>query len=282
MNEKVAEAILDTPGCFKSKSNKPSIMSNRQLTPYYINPRVINSYPVQRDIVIEEMIDLIDRSGEIGGNLDKLVTTIHGLPICSAVGDRLGVGIAYLPKVKWPGRRKDIEGYIESGDDVVGVDNLIIEEKPVASVVDAVRDSLADIDDYCVVFNRNHSATKLLSDLNVKLHALAELSTDFIVTALKKEKITGKEYESFKEYSENPVEWSKNYILKNPEYIKTRLSEVVEGGKIKDMAPLEILTIGHPTLKDEYEPIVRRWLTELGVRHNVPEFDYKVGTTTNN
>jgi orotate phosphoribosyltransferase len=57
MNEKVAEAILDTPECFKSRSSKPSILSSRQLTPYYINPKLINSYPEQRDIVVEEVID---------------------------------------------------------------------------------------------------------------------------------------------------------------------------------------------------------------------------------
>jgi len=71
MNERVAKAILDTPGCFKSKIDKPSILSIRQLTPYFMDPNVINSYPNQRKVIVEEMADLIDGTSGIGGNLNK-------------------------------------------------------------------------------------------------------------------------------------------------------------------------------------------------------------------
>jgi orotate phosphoribosyltransferase len=266
MNEKVAKAILDTPGCFKSKIDKPSILSIRQLTPYIIDPRVVNSYPNQRDVIVEGMADFIDGTSEIGGNLDKLVTSAeYNIPICSMVGYRMGVGMAYSPRFEC----------IEKGEDVVGADYLFADEN-VVKVIDAIRRANADIDDYCFVFNRNHGTSKSFFGLGIKIHSLVDMSDDFIISALKNENIKGSEYEIFRECVENPVEWSRNYILKNPDYLKKRLAEVIINGRVNNKAPLEVITIGHPELKDKYEPIVRGWLTELGVKHDVPEFNYKV------
>jgi len=266
MNEKVAKAILDTPGCFKSKIDKPSILSIRQLTPYFIDPNVINSYPNQRKVIVEEMADLIDGTSGIGGNLDKLVTSAeYNIPICSMVGYKMGVGIAYLPRFEC----------IEKGEDAVGVDYLFADENAV-KVIDAVRRANADIDDYCFVFNRNHGTSKSFFDLGIKIHSLVEMSDDFINAALKNKNITGEEYEVFKECVENPIEWSKNYILKNPDYLKKRLAEVIINGRMNRKAPLEVITRGHPELMKDFGPMINKWLAELGVKQDVPEFNYRV------
>ena len=150
----------------------------------------------------------------------------------------------------------------------------------VVKVIDAVRHANADIDDYCFVFNRNHGTSKSFFDLGIKIHSLVEMSDDFIIAALKNENITGSEYEIFKDCVENPVEWSRNYILKNPDYLKKRLAEVITNGRVNSKAPLEVITIGHPELMKDFGPMINKWLAELGVRHDVPAFNYKVSERT--
>ena len=278
MNEKVAEAILYTPGCFRTTSHDPFITAGRKISPYYIDMRVIPSFPKQFKIVIEEMTDLIDGSNEIGGNLDKLATSESaGIPFCSAVGYELDVGIVYVRKEsKGYGLGKQIEGSLVKGEDTVGLDDLTTEGINAVKVINSVRSVGANIKDYCVGFDRNQGASKVLSDLNVKLHALANMSPEFVELALRNDRITKDDTELFEVYSENTDKWSREYVVKNPEFLKRKISNVVKDGKITDMAPLEVLTVGHPELKTEYEPLVKKWLAELGVRHNVPEFNYKI------
>jgi len=69
--------------------------------------------------------------------------------------------------------------------------------------------------------------------------------------------------------------WSREFIRENPEFLKEKLAGVVELGYVKDMAPLEVLTKGHPEIKDEFEPKVRDWLVELEVKQELPEFNYR-------
>ncbi len=273
--ERVSEAILSTPGAFRSISSNPAILVCREISPYYIDNRVIYSFPVKRDIIAHEMADLVEEVDK-ERTIHKLTTTeTAGIPICSFVGYKLGIGTTYVKKkAKAHGLGKRIEGIIKEGEYVVGVDDLATKGTTAKIAIDTVRNLNAEIDKYFVIFDRRQGATELLAKLNVKLYSLAQMCPEFIDIALKKGVITEKEYKLFEEYSKNPTEWSKNYILKNPEFLKAKLSSVVENGKLKDMTPLEVLTKGHPELKSEFEPKVRDWLAELKVEQEVPEFNY--------
>ncbi len=277
MNEKVAEAILSTPGCFRSIATEPAILACREISPYYIDLRITNSFPKQRDVIVDAMVNLID-SKEIKGDIDKLVTTESaGIPICSMVADGLGVGMAYVKKeVKGYGLGKQIEGFLVKGEHVVAVDDLTTEAGSAKKLIAEVRKTEATIGEYCVIFDRNQGATKTLADLNVNLHYLAQTSPRFMEMALRNGNVTATDNDILSKYSENPTEWSRNFVKSNPDYIRGKLAKVVKDGKITDMAPLEVLTVAHSELKADYEPTVKKWLAELGVRHNVPEFNYKI------
>lgn len=236
---------------------------------------MIYSFPEKRDSVIYHMRDLILE--KVKRDIDKLTTTATaGIPICSFVGNELGIGTTYVKKKAKPyGLEKKIEGQIEKGEYVISVDDLATTGSTAETCVKVVRSLGAEIDKYFVIFDRKQGASEKLADLNVELYSLAWMSREFIDMGLEKNKITRGEYQLFSEYSENPTEWSRNLVAENPEYLRKKLEGVVEEGKIKDTAPLEVLTKAHPELKDEFEPKVRKWLVELGVEHEVPEFDYE-------
>jgi len=272
--EEVSEVILTTPKCFRSISSNPAILACREISPYYIDLRVIYSLPEKRNIIIYWMVDSIDRYVEKG--IDKLTTTeTAGIPICSFVGDDLNIGTSYVKKkTKAYGLGKQIEGIIEKGEYVVGVDDLVTKGTTAEKAIKAVKEIGAEIDKYFVIFDRKQGGKELLKRYNVELYSLAEMCSQFIDIALKKGLITKNEYELFKKYSENPTEWSRNFIRENPNYLKEKIKEVVKDGKITSMAPLEVLTTGHPELKKEFEHEVRNWLDEFGVKHEVLEFKY--------
>lgn len=277
MNEKVAEAILSTPGCFRSIATDPAILACREISPYYIDLRATNSFPKQRNVIVDAAVDLVE-SEDIKGDIDKLVTTESaGIPICSIVADRLSVGMAYVKKeVKGYGLGKQIEGFLVKGEHVIAVDDLTTEAGSAKRLIAEVRKTEAIIDDYCVIFDRNQGATKTLADLNVKLHYLAQTSPRFMEMALRNGNVTAADYDILSKYSENPKDWSRNFVKSNPEYLRGKIAKVVKDGKITDMAPLEVLTVAHPELKEEYKPKVQEWLAGLGVTQDVPQFDYRI------
>lgn len=279
MNERVAKAILYTPGCFRSVSNDPAILVCREISPYYVDLRAVNSFPDQRNEIVDEMVGFIRFSkfkGDFPKKIDKLITTESaGIPICSMVGDRLGIGIAYVKKeVKGYGLGKQIEGAVFKGDIALGVDDLTTEATTAIRAINETRNAGAEINEYCVIFDRNQGATKKLADLNVRLNFLAQMNPEFTEMALENGVIKEEEHALFSKYAENPTEWSRNFVKENPGYLKGKLAKVVKEGKITDMAPLEVLTKAHPDLKGEFEPTVNKWMEELGVKQEVPEFNY--------
>ena len=274
MNVKVAKAILTTPGVFKSISSSPAILVCREVSPYYIDNRKIYSFPEKRDTVVLGMANLVAEN--VKGPIDKLTTTeTAGIPICAIVGHKTKIGTTYVKKkAKAYGLGRKIEGVIEEGEYVVGVDDLATKGTTAELAVNAVRDIGAEIDEYFVIFDRNQGARERLDKLNVNLHSLAEMCPGFIRMGLEIGTIKEEEGELFRKYSENPTRWSREFIRENPGFLKEKLAGVVKLGHITDMAPLEVLTKGHPELKNEFGPKIREWLTELEIRHHVKEFDY--------
>ena len=278
MNERVAQAIFETPGCFRSIAQIPAIMVCRELTPYYIDVRSSYSFPKQRDVIAEESVYTV--SNNINEKIDKFVTTESaGIPICSIIADRMGIGMCWVKKeAKGYGLGKQIEGVLEKGEHAVGEDDLATEATTAVKAIKQVRNAEAIIKDYFVVHDRNQGATKALGDLNVRLHWLSQTTPRFMEMGFENERITEQDYPILIQYSKSPKEWSRNFVRENPAYLRDKLANVVKEGKVTDMAPLEVLTVAHPDLKDEFEPNVQKWLAELGVKHDVPEFDYKIDT----
>jgi orotate phosphoribosyltransferase len=272
----VSRTLLSVPGLFRSISDNPAILSCREVGPYYIDNRKLYSFPKKRTAVAIDMNELIKKNVEVT-DIDKLTTTeTAGIPICSLVGHYLGIGTSYVKKkAKAYGLGRNIEGVIENGEYVVGVDDLTTKGTNAKIAIDTVRDKGAKIDKYFVIFDRRQGATEFLADLNVELHSLSHMSPQFMDVVLEMGLIKEDEMKVFGRYSENPTEWSKNFILENPDYLKEKIANVVKNGVIEDKAPLEVLTVGHPELKENFEPEVRGWLAELGVKQELPEFNYQ-------
>jgi orotate phosphoribosyltransferase len=284
--ENVSRTILTVPGLFKSISENPAIISCREVSPYYIDNRKIQSYPNQRNVVAKEMMDLVynviidsssDPDAEFDSIVNKLTTTESaGISICTLVGDRLSVGTTYVKKkAKGYGLKRKIEGDIEEGEYVVGVDDLVTKGTNAETAINAVRGKGAKIDKYFVIFDRKQGATEFLDKLNVELYSLSHMSPQFMEIALEMGVIEENEMKVFGEYAKDPTKWSRNFLRENPDFLRQEITKAVENGVIKSKAPLEVLTVGHPELKERFEPEVKEWLTQLKVKEPVPEFGYE-------
>ncbi len=277
INEKVAKVILTTPGVFRSIASDPAILVGRKISPYYIDNRKIYSFPEQRITVVDAMVDLVTENDVLPEKPIKKITTMEtaGIPISALVGHEMNIGTTYVKKkAKAYGLGRKIEGVIEKGEYIIGVDDLATEGGSAEIAVNAVRQAGGEIDKYLVIFDRKQGATERLAKLNVELQSLAQMSPEFINIGLEIEAIDAEEGDLFGKYSENPNEWSRNYIRENPDFLKNKLAGVIKLGHVTDMAPLEVLTKGHPELKEEFEPKVREWLAELEVRQHVKDFNY--------
>lgn len=274
MNYRAMRTIIQTPGCFKSMAFSPAITKGRKFTPYYIDLRNIPSYPESMETITDELGDLIKKKVKA---YDRVITTeAAGIPYGTVIAKSLRVGLCWIKKeAKAYGlEKKDIEGVLNKDEVALGIDDLVNEANTAKKVIDAVRKRDAIITDYLAVHDRMQGASEILRKLNVRLGSLSQTTSQFMEMARDLKRAPEEEYPILVEYCYDQNGWSRKFVKDHPEYLREKLANVVTKGSITDMAPLEVLTVGHPDLKEEFAPEVRKWLKELYVAQEVPAFDY--------
>jgi orotate phosphoribosyltransferase len=156
-------------GVFKLSSGKAS--------PYYIDLRVIPSFPdVYREICdfygnyITEQIGL--------KNFDRIAgIPLAGIPFASQIAYNLKKPFLYVRKgIKLHGRERRVEGVLVSGDRVLLVDDLLTTGLTLKKAADAVKAEGGVVTDGVVFLDREEGGKQRLEKDGVKLHSLLKIS----------------------------------------------------------------------------------------------------------
>ncbi len=144
---------------------------------FYVDLRLISSYPKTFEFVIDCYIDIIKSIH----NVDALAgVAVAGVPFSAVIGYKLGIpSIIVRPQAKEHGLKKIVEGSIPSASRVVLIDDLISTGSSKIPGILALRDNDLVVDDMIVLIDRSQCILKELENLNIKLHSFITINELF-------------------------------------------------------------------------------------------------------
>jgi orotate phosphoribosyltransferase len=148
-------------------------LTSGKLSPYYIDLRLIPSYPEVFQKIVKIYAKLAEN--EIGlKKFDRIAgIPTAGIPFSSALALELRKPFLYIRKeIKAHGRERRVEGIIMPGDYVLLVDDLVTTGGSLIKAAEALRAEGAIVKDALVLINREEGAIENLKKNGIKLHFL--------------------------------------------------------------------------------------------------------------
>jgi len=152
-------------------------LSTGKASPYYIDLRVIPSFPDAFREICEFYSQAI--TDEIGiKNFERIAgIPIAGIPFASQIAYDLKKPFLYVRKgVRYSGRERRVEGVLASGDRVLLVDDLLTTGSTLRKAADAVRAEGGVVTDAIVFLDREEGGRQLLEKTEIRLHSLLRIS----------------------------------------------------------------------------------------------------------
>ncbi|GAL71622.1 orotate phosphoribosyltransferase [Jejuia pallidilutea] len=204
--KKTAEVLLQV-NAIKLSPKAPFTWASGWKSPIYCDNRIILSFPPIRNYVRETMAKHIERQY---GKPDAIAGVATGaIGIGMLVAEYLNLPFIYVrPDAKGHGRKNQIEGFIEKGQTVVVVEDLISTGKSSLNAVKALREGGITVKGMVAIFTYGFEISKEnFEKENVTLHTLGNYES-LLEQALQTKYITKQELELLTEWNSNPSEWN--------------------------------------------------------------------------
>ena len=203
--KKTAEVLLKVKA-IKLNSSEPFKWASGWNSPIYCDNRVTLSYPSLRVFIKEEISKIVEIQY---GKPDVIAGVATGaIAIGVLVAQELGVPFIYVrPEPKSHGRKNQIEGYLESGQNVVVIEDLISTGKSSLNAVAALKEAGAVVKGMVAIFSYEFDiALDNFNNSNVALSTLSNY-TYLLEQAMDSKYITQKELETLSEWRQDPANW---------------------------------------------------------------------------
>ncbi len=201
-----AEVLLQI-NAIKLSPKEPFTWASGWKSPIYCDNRIILSYPPIRNYIRETMGKQIEK---LYGKPDVIAGVATGaIGIGVLVAEYLGLPFIYVrPEAKGHGRKNQIEGYIEAGQSVVVVEDLISTGKSSLNAVKALKEAQVNIKGMVAIFSYGFDvATKNFKKEDITLHTLSNYES-LLDQALETNYISQKELTTLSDWNSNPSEWN--------------------------------------------------------------------------
>ncbi|NVK53406.1 MAG: orotate phosphoribosyltransferase [Flavobacteriaceae bacterium] len=203
--KKTAEFLLQIKA-IKLSPAEPFNWASGWKSPIYCDNRITLSFPAVRNFLKTEIAKLVE---EKHGKPDVIAGVATGaIAIGVLVAQELGVPFVYVrPEAKKHGRKNQIEGHLEKGQNVVVIEDLISTGKSSLQAVEALKEADVTIKGMIAIFTYGFDvASNNFSESNVELTTLS--SYEYLLEqALDSQYITDKELETLQDWRKNPSEW---------------------------------------------------------------------------
>ena len=204
--KKTAELLLQVKA-IKLSPSKPFQWASGWKSPIYCDNRVTLSYPSVRIFLKEEIAKIVELEY---GKPDVIAGVATGaIAIGILVAQELGVPFVYVrPEPKKHGRKNQIEGYLESGQNVVVIEDLISTGKSSLNAVDALKEEGTVVKGMVAIFSYGFEiASNNFKEKNVSLKTLSNYE-NLLEQALDSNYISDKELVTLQSWRSNPSEWN--------------------------------------------------------------------------
>ncbi len=211
-SNKVAEILFDI-GAVTFSRRAPFKYDSGILSPVYTDNRLIISYPKEREIIVNFLIEEIKRIG-----IPDVVagTATAGIPHAAFVAQRLKIPMVYVrSQPKDHGKGNQVEGLIKKGQKVIVVEDLISTAGSSVRVIEALRKIGAKVTDELAIFTYGLKESRdNLKKAKVSLHALTDLGS-VAKAAVKKGFMKEEQVSIILEWSKDPRGWGKKMGLES-------------------------------------------------------------------
>ena len=205
----IAKILIDIESVKFSFEN-PFTLTSGQKSPVYVDCRKIISFVKERNIILDYAKEYFDENNL---EFDLLAGgETAGIPYAAFLSERLQKKMVYVrKKSKKFGKNKQIEGYYETGQKAILIEDLATDGETKIIFVEALRKSGLGVSDIFVIFYYDifDFNKTLLSSMNIKMHSLCNWKN--IINVISSEKLfIEKEINNLKIFLDNPESWRKN------------------------------------------------------------------------
>ena len=190
----------------KLQPKDPFTWASGWKSPIYCDNRIVLSFPPIRNFVRSSMSKAIE---EKFGKPDVIAGVATGaIGIGALVAEYLGLPFIYVrPEPKSHGRQNQIEGFLEPGQNVVVVEDLISTGKSSLNAVKALKDAGANVKGMIAIFSYGFDVAKTnFESEHIDLITLSNYE-NLLEKALETQYINTEEHTVLTSWNANPAKW---------------------------------------------------------------------------
>ncbi|MFD2603826.1 MULTISPECIES: orotate phosphoribosyltransferase [Flavobacterium] len=203
--KKTAELLLQI-NAIKLNPKNPFTWASGWKSPIYCDNRITLSFPPIRNYIREEFSKHIEKEF---GKPDVIAGVATGaIGIGMLVAEYMGLPFVYVrPEPKKHGRQNQVEGFLQKGQNVVVVEDLISTGNSSLMAVEALKAAGANVKGMVAIFTYGFDVSvENFKKANVTLHTLGNYET-LLDLAVSKKYITEEELDTLKDWSKSPSTW---------------------------------------------------------------------------
>ena len=205
--EKTAELLLQI-NAIKLNPRNPFTWASGWNSPIYCDNRITLSFPAVRNYIRDEFSKNIQKQFGKPDVIAGVATGAIGIGIL--VAESLGLPFVYVrPEPKKHGRLNQVEGYLQKGQNVIVVEDLISTGNSSLLAVEALKEAGANVKGMAAIFSYGFDiATDNFKNANVDLFTLSNYE-NLLPLAVAKRYITEEEEITLQEWRKSPSTWGK-------------------------------------------------------------------------
>lgn len=206
--KKTAEVLLQI-NAIKLSPKNPFTWASGWQSPIYCDNRITLSFPPIRNYIREKMAEQVINHY---GKPDVIAGVATGaIGIGMLVAEQLGLPFIYVrPEAKSHGRQNQIEGFLEKGQSVVVIEDLISTGKSSLNAVRALKEADANVKGMIAIFSYGFDvANENFEKENVELLTLSNYE-NLLEQALETNYINESELKTLSQWNANPSKWNAN------------------------------------------------------------------------
>ncbi len=203
--QQTAELLLQI-NAIKLNSKNPFTWASGWKSPIYCDNRITLSFPHVRNFLRDEFVKNIEKQFGKPDVIAGVATGAIGIGIL--VAEAMGLPFVYVrPEPKKHGRQNQVEGFLQKGQNVVVVEDLISTGGSSLLAVEALRNEGANVKGMAAIFTYGFPiSVEKINSANVDVFTLSNYES-LIKKAVEKSYVSTDEIALLSEWNKNPSEW---------------------------------------------------------------------------
>ncbi|OGS73578.1 MAG: orotate phosphoribosyltransferase [Flavobacteria bacterium RIFCSPLOWO2_12_FULL_31_7] len=205
--QQTAELLLQI-NAIKLNSKNPFTWASGWKSPIYCDNRITLSFPAVRNYIRDEFVKQIEDKFGRPDVIAGVATGAIGIGIL--VAEAMGLPFVYVrPEAKKHGRQNQVEGFLQKGQTVIVVEDLISTGGSSLMAVEALRNEGANVKGMAAIFTYGFPISQeKISEAKLEVYTLSNYE-NLIEKAVEKQYVSEEELETLQCWNSNPSEWGK-------------------------------------------------------------------------